>query len=167
MEVKGIGLYGEEIYSILDIRHAFLAGLIEGDGSIYLRAHKDSRKQFGACFGMAVKVSNTKEELLQFLKENFGGRICSYQPKAKGRSRMYELSIESEKAKSLLLYIYPYLVIKKKQAELAVKFQTRLFMDARRGSTPCSRREYEEKVEMAKEMHELNAKSGDKQWLKL
>jgi len=154
-------------YDILDIKHAFLAGLIEGDGSIMLKAHKDPRKQRGVTFGMYVKVSNTKKELLDFLKENFGGCVSKgWQPKGKGRNAIYDWSIGSEDAQVLLLQLYPYLIIKKKQAKLAVKFQT-ILSAARRAGIGDSQEEYNKKVQMVKEMHKLNAKGSDKQWLKL
>ena len=150
--------------SLLDLKHAFLAGLVEGDCCIILRAHKDTRKSKGVAFGMYLKVSNTKKELIDFLGDNYGGNVSpGWQPKGR-KSFMYEWTMYGNKAKSLLSRIYPYLVSKKKQAELAVRFQDLLNTSV---GVSYSQADYNERTEMVKEMHNLNAKGGDVKWLNL
>lgn len=148
--------------SLLDLKNAFLAGLLEGDGCIVLRAHRDPRKRKGVAFGMCVKVNNTNKELIDFLGDNYGGNVSpGYLPKGR-KSIMYEWTMHGEKAASLLTRLYPYLVGKKKQAELALKFQSKLV-----SGVVYSEADYAEKVDMVKEMHRLNAKEHDKTWLEL
>jgi hypothetical protein len=49
--------------------------------------------------------------------------------------------------------LLPYLKIKRKQAELAIKFQSHVF---RRGSTPLTEEEINEREKLRKEIMELN-----------
>lgn len=150
-------------YSLMDIRYAFLAGLVEGDGSIYLRAHKDPRQPQGVTFGMFMSVSNTKKVLLDFLKQSFKGNITSWQSKKEGRKVLYKWEIGGDRAEFILKQMYPYLISKKPQAVLAIKMQG--MVRVARGGGGTTRKEYEEKMQMVKEMHALNAKGKDTQWI--
>lgn len=143
-------------YTLMDIKHAFLAGLVEGDGCISTVAYKEARKKRGITFGVHLCVSNTRRGLVEFLTDNFEGRIDGWQPKGKGNF-MYRWALYGEKAKTVLLQIYPYLVSKKKQAELAVKMQT-LLTTTQKSGLGDTQKEHNEKMQIVEEMHILNAK---------
>jgi hypothetical protein len=104
---------------------AYLAGIIDGEGSLMLWMNKKTKVR--GQFNLRVNVSTTDKILMDWLFENFGGTI-------------YEMNAPSRKAKShwkqqwiwqvnrpqilqLLKEIYPFLIIKKERCEIAIKFR--------------------------------------------
>lgn len=138
-----------------ELKYAFLAGLLEGDGCIQISTRKSLRMKFGIEMWMYIEVSNTKRELLEFLVENFEGRITSYQRKGNA-SLSYTWRLERAKASALLLHLYSYLIIKKKQTELAIKFQGMVSIRGRGSNIPLTQKEHEERVALVEKMHVLN-----------
>jgi len=149
-------------YSLMDIKYAFLAGLIEGDGCIAFVVYRRPKLRWRATFGVYTCVVNTKREMLDFLKQNFGGSITGWQPKGENKSFTYSWRITGKKAKFVLLQIYPYLITKKLQAKLAIEMQNLLTTGKR-----DTRVEHEKKMQMVEKMHILNAKEKDKQGYKM
>lgn len=141
----------------LDLKYAFLAGLLEGDGCIQLSSRKNPRMAFGVEVWMVIEVTNTKKELLDFLKDNFGGNIYS-RKRRKNWSSSHCWRLCREKAKVLLLHMYPYLITKKEQAKLAVKFQAIVSIRGQGSNTLCTQREHKERMKLVEEMHTLNLK---------
>jgi hypothetical protein len=114
---------------------AYLAGIIDGEGTITCcRAiqsyYKNSpnKKIYG--YRLLCKVSNTDLELLYWIKERFGGRISkwsnNYTEKAtlRGWKKGYSIDWWTKDATEIVKLVYPYLIIKKRQATLALKFPT-------------------------------------------
>jgi hypothetical protein len=99
---------------------AYTAGIIDGEGSIYINNQKWKER---LCLALRVSVVNTNEWLIQWFKMQYGGHISS---KYHGHERfkvawVWELS--GGKASDFLKLIIPYLQIKKPQAEIAIRFQ--------------------------------------------
>jgi len=97
-------------------KYAYAAGIIDGEGCItgsYL--YKVSRGVYQTSY--QVSVANKSRELLYWLKRHFGGKVYTQG----SRILKWELFRLSE-IRSFLQAILPYLIIKKKQAELMVAF---------------------------------------------
>jgi hypothetical protein len=110
---------------------AYLAGIIDGEGSIMVLAKRDT------CI-VKVTVSNTHHPLLYWIQEVTGVGAVTAQPRANPalhRVAMY-FQCYSEAAESLLRQIAPYLRIKRAQADLALSVQERL-RDARLKADPA------------------------------
>jgi len=94
---------------------AYVAGIIDGEGSINLCKHMNN-------IVLHVSVSNTNEWLLQWLKFGFGGSF--YPADATDlRNQCWQWALSGKKAVEFLRLVYPYLQLKKPQADLAFKFQ--------------------------------------------
>ena len=104
---------------------AYAAGIVDGEGCIglYLQTTQKSKPSYK----MGVRVSNTNEWLLQWLKFAFGGSVCvqrvSSVEKAKNYKPQWQWAIITTRALVFLKLIYPYLRLKKPQAEIAITFQ--------------------------------------------
>lgn len=93
---------------------AYLAGLIDADGCI--RINKENRIQ--------IDVTNTQLGMIEWVKENFGGRIA-FEEKSKkfdGWSDCYRIEIRKTKdVVKILEAIKPYLTIKQEKADELIK----------------------------------------------
>ncbi len=95
---------------------AYTAGIVDGEGCIHLMKTKSRQ------YSIRVIVSNTNEWLIQWLKMEYGGVITKRQGKGK-RKTVYRWTIATARAADFLTIILPYLMLKRSQAELALKFQ--------------------------------------------
>jgi hypothetical protein len=105
---------------------AYLAGLFDGEGCVHIM-HDQQRVYY---YQLVVTVANTHKPTIDRLKEVFGG-VIQEQERAK---TCYVLALRSLKARAFLEAVYPYLRIKRSQADLALAFQTH--MSSRGGITP-------------------------------
>lgn len=106
---------------ISEIEKAYIAGFFDGEGSVLIRCN--SRKtNYGTTTicELAINLSNNDYEVLKFVRDKLGGRIT----RRYDRQHPHSLRLESLKAVAFLEAIYPYLITKKKQAEIGIKFQS-------------------------------------------
>jgi hypothetical protein len=110
---------------MLDTDIAYLAGIIDGEGTITLAIKNGSGKQVGAKWSRPlVHVVNTDLALLGWIEERFGGYLYD-QPigKASDRSKpCYRLSWGGPEAIEIVTTVLPYLVVKRAQADVLLRF---------------------------------------------
>jgi hypothetical protein len=102
---------------------AWLAGLIDGDGTIALpRRHQNENRQ------LEVSISNTDFVLLEYVKSIVGmGRITRKRAISTNHTPSGAYQVSNRQALSLLNQIYPYLrTYKSKRAKLVVENYVRL-----------------------------------------
>jgi len=110
----------------------YLAGIIDGEGSIYVQ--KQIKKTGFHAYNLRFQVMNTSKELIAWLQETFGGVIYerkSKNPKWKDR---YEWWLYHKKFDEIAPHILPFLIIKKKQLEIAIEFRKTFFHNTPRVS---------------------------------
>jgi len=93
-------------------RWAFLAGLIDGDGSFYVRYDERAGYQW------SVSVYSTSRNLMNWLVEVFDGQFRKMPTKG-NRKQKYAWYSGSE---SIPKNVVPYLILKKSQAEASILF---------------------------------------------
>ncbi|RKX50680.1 MAG: hypothetical protein DRP25_05140, partial [Thermotoga sp.] len=103
----------------------YLAGLFDGEGSV---AIVKAKTQYSSPnYILNIRIVNTNKELLEKIKSKFGGSVIK-----KTKNKLYGKNhnvcwvwiAQSNIAKNILERILPYLIIKKKHAEIGIKFQT-------------------------------------------
>ena len=112
-----------------EIDLAYVAGIIDGEGCIglysnthkYLNKHREIRPRY--C--LTVTVCNTNEELIKWFHSLFGGHLHYRKSKEEKWKPQWECKLSANKALDFLKLIYPYLRLKKPQAEIAFRFQER------------------------------------------
>jgi len=98
-------MIGEKEKNIL-----YTSGLFDGEGTITLTRKNKFRIP-------VASVTSTTKELLNFLKENFGGTICERKTKQKeNHSKSWKWQINSQQAIDFIKRISPYLKEPKKRA---------------------------------------------------
>lgn len=99
-----------------EMEMAYIAGLIDGDGSISLhKVHRKAETSIG--YTPAIQLSKSKPVLQQYLLSKFGGYALVVQRPTKNVIE-YKWKLErSNQCKPFLQNITPYLIIKKQQAQ--------------------------------------------------
>jgi cytochrome c-type biogenesis protein CcmH/NrfF len=88
---------------------AYLAGIIDGEGSIECRLGRSATIQ--------LVVGNTDRRLIDWLVSEFGGRV--YAQKRKGVKTLYSWRIPIRRERVLMEAVAPYLKLKREQLEVA------------------------------------------------
>ena len=97
----------------------YLAGLFDGEGWISLRPQ--STKRYLSSITIQVGICNT-HPIVKKLYDNFGGFLTSRKENLQHK-KCYRWSLGKKKdIKNFLELIYPYLIIKKEQAKIMLKF---------------------------------------------
>ena len=102
---------------------AYVAGLIDGDGTITLTRHNNKRSAKKEYRQLEVKISNIDLKLLKKIKNSVGaGQITLKRPRYKNHSMCYTYRLSSRQGLNLLIQIVPYLkTYKQKRAQLVLK----------------------------------------------
>ena len=104
------------------ITKEYLGGFFDGEGYISLIRHKDTRVKKGYTLHPFMRITNTNKEILEEINKLAKGKIKS-KPKQLGCKQCYMVEIQDLKSMfEFLCKIHPFLVIKKKQAELMIEF---------------------------------------------
>lgn len=100
---------------------AFLAGLVDGDGSISISII--NRKDWnGLSFQPYVAIGVTNRKLCKWVQKHFGGNLYGYD-QADGHQKMYHWKLYGKQAlKDLILQLLPYLLIKKEAAQTVLEY---------------------------------------------
>ena len=97
---------------------SYLAGIVDGEGSFYVCYDKRNDNYF-----LEMSVANTARSLIDWLKDHFGGtEKPSGQSRRMGCPSQWAWVVRGRKAEPIILRILPYLVIKRRQADLALEF---------------------------------------------
>jgi len=138
------------------INITYVAGLFDGEGCVQIRKLRKNDRYGGVCHLLATQIANTNLSILELLKADFGGCICEGNKlDSRHKKRCWTWSIASHQAYGFLKKIYPYLIIKKAEVDIAFEFQEGL-----NGRKPYSmtsieleRREYcKERLSLLKKM---------------
>lgn len=93
---------------------AYMAGYFDGEGCVTISSNNSS---------VACSVTNTYPNVLNEMKEMFGGSVENKgSPKAQWRNA-YRFCVYSQRACDMLEQLLPYLQEKRPQVELALEFQ--------------------------------------------
>jgi hypothetical protein len=101
---------------------AYIAGIIDGEGCIGIyRSSSHDRTFF-----LQITIVNTNITLLEWMKKKFGCGYLTSQSKSKAHPKnkqSYSLEVSRMKAYEILLRVFPYLIVKKPQANLGIEFK--------------------------------------------
>lgn len=56
---------------------AYIAGMLDGEGSVTFSKVKDNHSRFGHAFRLAVRIVNTEKSVMEYFYDLFGGYIYS------------------------------------------------------------------------------------------
>jgi len=96
---------------------AYAAGIFDGEGHIGITRHSNGS------LSVKVQIGNTNEWLLQWFKFALGGRVMLQNDRRAeklGWKPIYHWYLRADEIQDFLKIIYPYLKIKKAQAEIVI-----------------------------------------------
>jgi len=113
------GIFNNLVY-LDDIHWSYLSGLFDGEGSIHLQKRKT--KNGYTDWSLALTLCNTNVEVMEYIHKLFGGSLrCD--KRFRGRKDIYRWSAWGYRADYIIRRLHKYLIIKKKQAVVAMCFK--------------------------------------------
>lgn len=123
----------DPIASFAETDCAYIAGLIDGEGSIYVMRHTG---RFGRqTYYPAVSIAMTHLGVLQWYAERLGLAVADVPRTPEGWRDQYSVRIHGKRAIALCRRLLPYLKVKREQANLLLDFP----FEDRRGRSPSDR----------------------------
>lgn len=109
---------------LTDVQAAWLAGLIDGEGCIGIWRERRAGNRSGYRYTATVQIANTNRLLLDTIARVIPGKIYLKDARVKfGQKPLYQFFCDRRTLRALLERIAPFLVIKKRQAEIAMQFR--------------------------------------------
>lgn len=140
---------------------AYLAGIIDGEGCFYIGRVKQGKYGNGYQWHTMIKVTNCDESLIIWLENTFGGAKDSryrWTSKKKFTRPIYNWQATGPMLDYIILVVYPYLIIKKRQAEVMAKYR---YTCQNIGSKRLDDWKIEKRLECMAEMRNLNSRFHD------
>lgn len=107
----------------IETQRAYIAGIVDGEGTITIKKRNVKRKSGVFCFYTCVViVVNTDKKMLDFIANLYEGWININRRLKGNQRRSYIWVCGGDNMRKLLKDIFPYLIIKKKQAKIVLQF---------------------------------------------
>lgn len=140
---------------------AYVAGLIDGDGYLGIMRKSSKRSLARVHYTPVVKVGMTDKDIIEWLQKSFGG---NFYHRDNGQYKdLYQWKLANRTMKPFLDAIYPYLRVKKAQADVLKRFfgtfgsddyyQKKQKGGLRNGGTRYSKTLKDETLEYRKELY--------------
>lgn len=106
---------------------AYMAGIVDGEGCIAIERFRNqpSRNPPSYCYRLKIRIGNTNQGLIEYLRLSLGGSVKTVKPRTERDKEAWEWYTAGEPAVEYIKLLLPYLRIKRPQAELGIKFQSR------------------------------------------
>lgn len=127
--------YIRKEYSVAEL--AYMAGIIDGEGSIYIGNFSKNPKTGTPYFQTAMQVSNTEYALIDWLLRTFGGLInkrTRRQMPANSKKDVWIWTASGDRLTHICEVILPYVVIKVREIEIMLKMRATYSLGAKKGN---------------------------------
>ena len=109
-----------------DVQIAYLAGIIDGEGSIYIGNFSCNPKTGAKYYQTNIEVTNSEKSLLDWLLHTFGGIVNQYTEKQtpkNSRKTYWRWIATGDRVTHISELILPYLTCKRRQCEIMIKMR--------------------------------------------
>jgi hypothetical protein len=113
-------------FKVTDHQTGYMAALIDGEGCILISRRASASDRGHISHQVTVHIANTSETLMQWLIANFTGRYTSSRRAIGNQRECFTWRITGRLACQILRHVRPHMVVKARQADLAIEFQDRL-----------------------------------------
>lgn len=131
---------------------AYAAALIDGEGCIRIKASKDH------CYTLGVIIANTSDGMMAWLLEYFGGLVTPRRIRQRMK-QVFVWEVSGKQAATLLLAVFPFLVVKRAQAVVGLQFYCTLFARHQRGRS-LAPAVIGARAELKQQMQQLNRRGA-------
>lgn len=123
--------------NISNLNKAYIAGFIDGEGCISITKRKDKEYKNGYSFYSNIRITNTNLEILEWIKNilDCGGHL---------------------KACIIAKELLPFLIVKKKQAEILLDFQKLKEENKQKGIDGVPPERWKKQVILCEQIQKLN-----------
>ncbi len=102
---------------------AYLAGLIDGEGSIYIGKSKPNNLAGtkNPTYRLSLDITSTYYPIIKYLVDLYGGWV--HYREGKGRKNSWASQWQGQRVCEILEFVFPYLIIKREEALVAINYQ--------------------------------------------
>ena len=107
---------------------SYLAGFVDGEGTIGVYKRKKSIHHNGISFNPYLAISNSNLQVLEYIAEQIGfGSVRNKKTISGhfGKKPVYSYWISNANSRKVIRAIHPYLIVKKEQAKLILEMPKR------------------------------------------
>lgn len=135
----------------------YTAGIIDGEGciNIYYQSYAPDRGY--KRHRLQLIVANTNYHLMAWFRDHWGGKVYKCKRCKPHHATPYQWRLWGKAAGKFLEQLLPYLVLKGRQAEIAIQFRGTI---GKRGSQ-LKEGVIEKRHQLMKEINKLNKKGGN------
>lgn len=146
--------------NLTPVEISYIAGFFDGEGSVYIRVSKQNRKK--EYHNLAVRLVNTNKEVMVFCREllKLDKDIVTKKYLTKNYRKVYELVLLTKEAEEFLEMLFPYLIVKKKQALLALEFRKTIYENSHGRNGVLSKKDIFEREQIRQKIKDLNKGRG-------
>ena len=133
-----------KLNKLSETEKAYLAGLIDADGSVGIYRTKSDSKAYKFKYGVRVLIVNCDFEIISWIKEKTGIG-CAHKTGIRYKinwRQCHRWQVTTNQARMFLMEIMPYLRIKKQRAELSVSIPHQGHLGKQRSKKDYDRQEY-------------------------
>jgi len=98
----------------------YIAGIFDGEGSVFIQKQNPTGK--ASRYTLYANIVNTHEKAMSEIGKQIDGKI--YMERFPSGKMKYQIILSGPKAKKFLRDVLPHLIVKKKQAFLALRYPT-------------------------------------------
>ena len=144
---------------------AYMAGIVDGEGALTSGSYAKARNG-NPWYTTYLIISSTDEILIDWLVNNFGSKKYTYtrkQTPGTSKKQVYKWQCTGERLLHICELIYPYLVIKKRQAEIImemVKSGKQKFYSKGHSGPQVHPEVHELRANLCLELRNLHARNG-------
>lgn len=135
---------------------AYLAGFVDGEGTIIIARKPQHGKMANDQYHLQFHIVNTEPAIIQWIKDTFDGRAYCVRRQRTDRKALYGWQYTGIMACHVIQCIRPYLIIKKRQADLAIEFQEHILAYDASRFRPITEEEQQWRIRCKQAMSELN-----------
>jgi hypothetical protein len=114
-----------KVNELTETEKAYLAGLVDGEGCISITKNKPARRSLNPNYYVQTFVVNTDERVIRYCQETTGVGSVTFFPISKKKPKhkdQWTWCLRSASTVDFLKQILPYMIVKKRQAELLIEF---------------------------------------------
>lgn len=139
---------------------AYFAGLFDGEGTFTI-SNNPPRNNGPSYAFREIFVTNTNLEVLEWLRDHLGGTIRVTKYAKNGWKDVYKWYVGTKQHYYVVKNMLPFLIIKKKQAKLILKFiklKEKQKAD-KRGTGGLTKQEWEQRNDILQQVRVLNKRA--------
>lgn len=138
---------------------AYVAGIIDGEGTVFISKGKPAKDRISASYVACVRVGNTDKRLIDFLYATFGegGVHSRVMPSDKWKT-CWMWATTGPAAGRVARAVRPYLVLKRQQVDLLLEFLDGFKSFELNGRNGVSEEELIRRETLRQKIRELNRK---------